>query len=346
MYENEIISVEDDELTYGGEYVDLELEETEEFDVQFSIIKTKTKTSQPSYFVKFDLFTNSIVEISPIAFTNEKTVRHGIIQTTDVSLIHDIFTSKIALDAVKVKFDEKINDYTLIKSNRVRAFNSENKLIKSDNDKDSVIHVFFDSIKKKIRIKLNHTNYKNYISGPNFNESNIFNKNIVKCFCVDSSDSTSLFGKFEIDLKKLFDDQEIVLECKWLPDGFDSAERIHMIHSNTLFKVSYSTSDLEDTNQEHLHKPQILYKQQNNMLMIQSIMDVVDNYRVRDNITLFFHKQDDPSVLLGKIAVEKDKFNNFGKFNLSMNYSKKVVVSTDHNYLYIEDNDASTYFKF
>ena len=75
-------------------------------------------------------------------------------------------------------------------------------------------------------------------------------------------------------------------------------------------------------------------------------MDVVDNYRVRDIINLYFHKQDDPSVLLGKIAVEKSKFDNFGKFNLLMNYNKKVVVSTDHSYLYIEDNDASTYFKF
>ena len=37
---------------------------------------------------------------------------------------------------------------------------------------------------------------------------------------------------------------------------------------------------------------------------------------------------------------------NFGSVNLIMNYKEKISISTDHSYIYIEDNDASTYYKF
>jgi hypothetical protein len=156
-----------------------------------------------------------------------------------------------------------------------------------------------------------------------------------------------LYGKTAINFDELLEKGIVERNAKWLPN-YHSTD-FNVMYSNMKLDVTIKTavdSDLTVTEYDTISRPHILYKQQNSVLFLQSIMENPDNYKVRDVVNLFIHKYNDPAVLLGKISVDKNKFKNFGTFNLVMNYNDKVKVSTDHTYLYIEDNDVSTYYKF
>ena len=172
-----------------------------------------------------------------------------------------------------------------------------------------------------------------------------YNKEKLDLYIISAYDRTNLHNKIRIDLRELILETQLTFEAKWLPDSSIPLSAMHT--PNLGFKISIiDNMEFNENNSESVMRPQILYKQTESFLFVQSIMENTDNYRLRDKINLFIHKYNDPGVLLGKIEIDRKKLDNFGSVNLIMNYKEKISISTDHSYIYIEDNDASTYYKF
>jgi hypothetical protein len=137
------------------------------------------------------------------------------------------------------------------------------------------------------------------------------------------------------------------LTCHWLPNDPRQFENFMFIHLGARFNISFGMVTPEERNEiVALERPQILYKQKGSTISFQSIMNNVANYKVQDTVNFYCYKQDDPAKLLDKIKIPKEDLDKFNQFSVKLKYSDKIKILSDHDHLYIEDNDVSTYYKF
>lgn len=332
---------ESDELHNEQQDTDSDLILTGDFDIQVSIIKKKKK-APVKFYIKFDLFTGKILEISPLKIVNSN-IRHGLIESEFNELINSLLTAKIPYSKSHVTFNEDKKEFELQVINRHKKSNSH--LIFAKHDEISPICINIDTILKSIHVVFDDKQYKIYISKVASDENSFYRNRYIDFYFSKNGDMTKLVDKITCDFDDLIKLGKISFRADWIADIKETVTVMHSPNLGFTASVSYNQIDKEPRNTSVM-KPQILYKQTDSMISLQSIMENTDNYKINNKINLFIHKSNDPSILLGKIQIDKEKFNNFGSVNLIMNYKEKVKISTDHSYIYIEDNDVSTYYKF
>lgn len=333
---------ESDELHNEYHDTDSDLILSGDFDVQISIIKKKQK--RPSkFYIKFDLFTGRILEISPLKILN-LTIRHGLIESDHNELINDLLTAKVPYSKSHVIFNEDKNEFEL---QRITSLNKKTRshLIFAKHNEISPICINIDTIFKNINVIFNNEQYKIYISKISSDENSFYRNRYIDFYFSKNGDMTKLVDKITVDFDDLIKLGKISFYADWIADIEETVKVMHSPNLGFIASVSYKQVE-EEISDTAVMKPQILYKQTDSMISLQSIMENTDNYKMNSKINLFIHKSNDPSILLGKIQIDKEKFNNFGSVNLIMNYKEKIKISTDHSYIYIEDNDVSTYYKF
>lgn len=311
-----------------------------EFDVQLSIIKTKKK-EEKDFNVKFDIITGQIVEISPVAILRENP-RHSVISINDTK-IKGLISGKLPFSSVTVKFSEQIENFVI-----VDIAKNAHKLLLTQCVVDSEvapIKIVTDYTYKKIKINIDYIAYRNIISSMSVHEVELSSNNDMTIFFVDANDYTKLKGSVNFSLTNLLEHEKLEFYANWLPDY--SSNAIAALHTDIGINVSLSESYLPiEKERVDYTRPQILYKQEGNVLFLQSVMNDPDNYKVKNKINFFIFKKNDPGILLGRISVVKEKLANFNSLNFAINSNVQVSVTTDHKHLYIEDNDASTHYKF
>lgn len=311
-----------------------------------SILHVKQKNDL-YYYIEFDIFSRELTEISPVEIVQPRSFRHNIFVRKKDSIIIDLLQAKIPISKVRVNFDPKTSEHDLIRFDQRKRKSGEYFFIQNKKDVRSPIHIDCNLVLKKISVTLNPDEFKKFISSSNIEENDINLADEIQFYCFDEDNPTLLRGGFKINSKQLLTTHQVSLSCHWLPNDPRHFEKFTFMHMGARFNISFGTVAPGESNESlALERPQILYKQQGSTVSFQSIMNNVDNYKVRDDVNFYCYKQDDPARLLDKIKIPKENLDKFNQFSVQLDYSDKIKILSDHEHLYIEDNDVSAYYKF
>ena len=329
---------EDDLLIFD----DFELVE----DQQASILHTKQKEDL-DYYIEFDVFTRELTEVSPVEIVQPRSFRHNIFVKKIDNTIKKLLAAKIPTSRVKVQFNPLTNEHDLVVENKSKRFYDEYFFIQNKKDTRSPIHLDCNTVLKQVVVNLNSDEFKKYISSSNLDEDEIRLNNEIKFYCFDENNPTSLHGGFTVNTDDLLKNYQVTVPCHWLPNNPEVFEKYTFIHLGANFNISFGLKEPNPAQEVIvLERPQILYKQQGSTISFQSIMNNADNYKIQDTVNFYCYKQDNPSELLFKLNVPKNKLDKFNSFSVKLKFNDKIKILSDHEHLYIEDNDVSTYYKF
>lgn len=321
------------------------IEPEAEFDIQPRLLKKRTKKIQ-KFWVEYDKFTNLVVEITPEPRDKANSLRNSLLITEDLDLVKRIFTGRVPLGKVHVYYNKEKNRKEL-SLNRSLFSRSEFDYIFAERAGEiGPVHLYCDLIFKKITITVDYEKLKSYMSDDNLTEANLERSNMhLRLFCIDTSDPTRLFDSIDLNMFELCSNQFIEKKCPWLPDLLDDFENIGFLHYNSDMPITFSVRKEElrhAVDDRCSGKPQIVYKQDGNKLMLQSIMENANNYKINDEITLYLFERDNPTVLYGYERISRASLNNFNTLEIELETSKKVSLVTDHLHIHIEDSNVST----
>lgn len=321
----------------------------EEFDLQPRLLKTKN-AKQQTYYVEYDRFTNSVIEITTTKKSGAGSIRNGVITVTENEIITKILSGTLHIGAVTVIFDKTTKKRSLSVIGRHSEHSEFDYVFATFSDDAAPIHLECDVIFKKIKIHVNYDKLREFLSDSNISEKELAKSNShVKIFVSRRDDPTCLLDRIELNIFEICNSDGIERTCLWLPDDTDGLSNISFIFQNIDLPVTYSTScgitDDDDNNDTDVElKPQLLYKQMGETLSLQSTMEDANNYKINDEITLYFFDHDDPTILYGYKRINRSELNNFSMLEISLKTDKKIKMNSDHFHIYIEDSDVSTYY--
>lgn len=324
------------------------VEPEEEFDIQPRLLKKRSK-KVTKFWVEYDKFTNSVVEITPEYREKTSSLRNSLLVTEDIDLVKKIFTGRVPLGKVSVFFNKEQNRKELT-LNRSLFTRSEFDYIFAERADDiGPVHFYCDLVFKKITVTVDYEKLKTYMSDDNLTEVNLERSNMVlNVYCIDTSDPTRLYDSVSLNMFELCNNQFIEKKCFWLPDQLKDFENVGFLHYNSDMPITFSVRKDEvshDVGRKCSGKPQMVYKQDRNKLLIQSIMENPNNYKINDEITLYFYEKNNPTVLYGYKRISRALLNNFSLVEIELDTDKKVDVVTDHFHIHLEDANVSTDYR-
>ena len=79
------------------------------------------------------------------------------------------------------------------------------------------------------------------------------------------------------------------------------------------------------------------------MLKLQSTMQNVTSFKLKEDITLYPYSDSDPTKILGSIKLSSDQFNNYNYLEVKLSTSKKIKITSDCFHLHIEESNDNAY---
>ena len=317
--------------------------EDNEFDIQKTILKKKSVKSS-KFFVEYDKLTNQVLKITPehIEATNP---RCDILVVEENDLIKEIFANKISLHKLKIRYDYETNTRFIVKHYQKNY--KEFDYIKSNNDPENFIHLYCDFVSKRVVANFIDHNFMRDFTKERTTELQLANMpEWLNVYCIHKHDPSILFGTININLKRLFIDQEQSYQCSWLPDDITYFEDLTFLHYNHDIKITVDKEPIYVPVAAVPYKPTIVYKQSSGTLQLQSIMEEVRNFRLDNDITFYLYDANDPSIILDTVSLNTEALNNFSMIELKLKTEQPVKVISNYSHLHIEDANVSTYYKF
>lgn len=324
-----------------------------EFDIQPRLLKKKA-AKEINYWVEYDKFTRSLVEIT-MSKKEKIPFRNAIFKSNDAELISKILSGEIHIGSVVVQIDKEQNTKKLIVQKRKVQQENEFDYVFASlyDDVKGPLHIECDVVFKKIILTVDYVKLKQFLSDEDASEIDLGKSNAhMSIFCVVKDDPTQLLDKIDINIFELCNNAVIERRCFWLPDQTADIEKFAFIYYNTAIPITYSAIAMSDVNQsDHEEyvveniKPQIVYKQEGDTLRLQSIMENANNYKINEQITMYFFDENDPAHLYGYERIYRSKLNNFNLVEVKLETNKKVKVVTDHFHIHVEDSDVSTDYR-
>lgn len=323
---------------------DYDEDDVEEFDIQPSVLKKRNTSHDQQVYIEYDRLTYNIVTISPKEIEPSK--RRNLITKVDASnLTTRVFENKLSLSKLKVKKNADTGLLELLQHKQ--RYKSEFDFVFASTVEYSYIHLVCDVISKNIHITFDSDIFKLHMASEKITEKDLEElPSYIEIYCIDKTERSRLFGKFAVSTKELFENYEVTYKCPWLPDSVDKLKNIGFLYYNDnqiisvghdLAKNSIQTNNLE-------LKPNLLYKQQGNVLYLQSTVQDISSYRVSDNIVLFLYQKYDPTNMLGSITLNSEQLNNYNQFEVKLNTEKEVKLLCNYLHLHTKEENASTYY--
>lgn len=317
--------------------------EDNEFDIQKTILKKKSVKSS-KFFVEYDKLTNQVLKITPEHIETENP-RCDILVVDENDLIREVFTNKISLHKLKVRYDYESNTRTVVKHYQKHRW--EFDYIKTDNDPENFIHLYCDFVSKKIVANFIDKNFLKDYTKERTTELQLSNlPDWLDVYCIQKHDPSKLYGTMSLNLKKLFTDQEQSFQCSWLPDDESYFNDLTFLHYNHDIKLTVDKEPIYVPIVSAAYKPTMVYKQSEDILQLQSIIEEAENFRLGENITFYLYDANDPSVILDTVSLNTESLNNFNMIELKLKNNTPVKVISNYSHLHIEDANVSTYYKF
>lgn len=318
-----------------------------EFDIQPRLLKKRTKV-QNKFYVVYDKFSNTVISISPEASTDTLSVRTGVFTTEHTELVEKIFTGVTPLNKLSITYNKKTHSRELVLHSRSRAHSEFDFVQAYRSATPAPIHITCDLVFKKITVDIHYDRFKEYMSAAELDEISLERSNAhIQLFCIDPTDPTRLLDRLTVNIFELCNNQRLEKQCGWLPDDAEQLDKVSFIYYNNDLPISFSTStDVQLISKPLLiTKPQLIYRQEPGKILIQSTMEYANNYKINDNINLFFYQQTDPTQLLFSRKIPRTELNSFNLIELNIEEKMPVRIITDHHHIHIEDGNGSTYYR-
>lgn len=322
-------------------------DEQEEFDVQPRLLKRR-ENKLKVFYVEYDRLTRHIIEITPEAKAKPSNIKNLLLTTTKIDLVADVFSGKCPISKISVVYDREKKQHDIV-LNTTLFEKTEFDYVFASVDNVGPVHLYCDLVFKKIRIVVDYDKLKKYISSDWRTEQSLERSNMhVNIFCIDASDKTRLFDRLHLNIFELCTEETLVFDCGWLPDLETDMKNIGFVYYDNDLPITFSTTISAEyqVDDDSVDKPQIVYKQKDTTMLIQSIMMNPNSYKINDEITFYFFDKEDPTVLLGVKKIPRASLNNYGLLEVEIDFNRAANVITDHLHLYLEDSNASTNYRF
>lgn len=321
--------------------------EQEEFDIQPRLLKRR-ENKLKVFYVEYDRLTRHIVEITPEVKSRPSNIKNLILTTAKVDLVADVFSGKCPISKISVVYDREKKQHDII-LNTTLSEKTEFDYVFATMENVGPVHLYCDLIFKKIRIVVDYDKLKKYISSDWRTEQSLERSNMhVNIFCVNAADKTMLFDRLHLNIFELCTEETLVFDCRWLPDLDTDLKNIGFVYYDNDLPITFSAHNSTEyqVDTDTVDKPQIVYKQKETTMLIQSIMMNPNSYKINDEITFYFFDKEDPTVLLGVKKIPRSSLNNYGVLEVEIDFKRSANVITDHLHLYLEDSNVSTNYRF
>jgi len=327
-----------------NEEPELILDEDGEFDIQKTILRQREQ-ADTTYYVHYDKLTYNVVGISP-QDENHDDPRFGIIQAQSNDLIDRLFNNKLSLSNLRIKYDYKTKTRQLIRDRYTRK--GEFDYVFGYKNQSQYIHLDCDVITKKIRANFIWENFKKDYTNELTTETQISRlPQYLEIFCIDGNERARLYDKLSLNIRKLVDVHELSFNCQWLPDSAENFNRFEFIHYDHDLNISVSDQAYEPQVLDIDYKPAILYKQTNNQLVFQSVLNRHDHLFIhKDRIVFYIYNAFDPSEIIDVVNFNSGILDNYNMFSYDLKTNKPVKVITDLAHIHIENVHDNSYYKF
>lgn len=314
-----------------------------EFDVQKTILKKKQRKNS-SFYVEYDKLTYQVLGIYPekIAVSN---IRNTLLEVPESSLIREIFNNKISLHRLKIKHDYQTGTKVLYKNYELKKW--EFDYIRTNKNEENFIHLHCDVISKKVTANFVEQNFMNHFTTETVNEMNLSQlPSNLNVYAIDKHEPSKLLGTINLNFKQLFLEKQQRFNCVWLPDSLTELENVDFLYYNHDLKIAVNSNEEYTPKINIALKPAILYKQQGNILEIQSVMNDTKNFHLNDTIDFYLYNANDPSQILDVVSLNTQQLDNFNLVEVKLKTKKPIKMISNYHYLHIEDANVSTYYQF
>lgn len=321
------------------------LEDTvdDEFDIQLSVLKKRNAKKEQQVYVEYDRLTYNIASISPTEILASSR-RSVIIKVNPSNLITKVLDNKLSLSKLKIKKNQDNGILELIQYKQ--RHKSEFDFIFATTTEHSYIHLVCDVISKNIHIRFDDDIFKFNFSTEKLTEKDLEElPSYIEIYCTEKNEPSRLLEKFTISTKELFEEHEITYRCAWLPDNAEQLKNIGFLYYNDSQIISVGTRSFEQPTANNFeYKPNLLYKQQGNVLKLQSTINDIDSFRLHNDLILYFYQKYDPAKMLGSIKLNSKELNNYNQFEIKLSTDKEVRLLCNYLHLHTEEENASTYY--
>ena len=322
-------------------------EDTDEIDIQPRLLKKRVK--KPAiFYVEFDKFNNTIFAITPEYKENPSSIRNSIFTTENKELVERILNGRVPLNKVSIAYNKETKTRELVIKTNSSGPGEFDFIFATRSEEPAPIHITCDLVFKNIIVDAHYDILKQYLSADEFSEYDLEQSNShINLFCIDRTDKTRLFDNISINIFELCSSQRITKKCFWLPHNHQDFDKIGFLYHNNGMPITFSmTGEVDDSKaSKPVQKPQLIYKQTETGILIQSVMEFANNYKINDFIELYIFDRNDPTVLYGKRKIAREELNNFNLIELGESIARPVKIITDHHHIHIEDVNVSTYYR-
>jgi len=321
-------------------------DQVEEFDIQKRVLKSRNTDKEQRVYVEYNRLTGLPVVASPMEiFPSEK--RNSIAVITASTLTKKLFENKLSLSKLIVKKNQTTNEFELTHNKQRRK--GEFDFIFATNAERSFIHLHCDVVTKKIQLIFDYNIFKLNMLLEKISEKHLEElPDYIEIYCIDKNERSKLFGKFTVSSRELFEKHDISFKCSWLPDDVSGLKNIGFLYYNDNQIISYDYKSNEnlvaENNLDYL--PNLLYKQEGNMLKLQSTIQDINTFRLNEDIELYICEKHDPTMMLGSIKLSSNQLNNYNNFEIKLTSEKEVKLVCNYFHLHAKEEDASTDYQF
>lgn len=315
----------------------------EEFDIQLSVLKRRTLKNEQAVYVEYDRLTYALVLVSPVIV--EPSARRNLVTSITPSTLTDrLFSNKLPLSKLKIKKNIETDSMELLLN--TRRHKGEFDFVFATTQDQSYINLHCDVVAKKIHVNFSYIIFKTDMSSEKIVEKDLEDlPDYIEIYCMDKNERSRLYGTFTINTKELFQEHTISYKCPWLPDDNDQLNRVGFVYYNDNQIISVGHEIISDPQIiEQKFKPNLLYKQEGNVLKLQSTMQDIRSFRLNDKIILYFYQKYDPTMMLGSITLNSSELNNYNQFNITLSNEKEVNLVSNYFHLHAEEDNANTYY--
>ncbi len=318
----------------------------EEFDIQKRVLKSRNTNKEQRVYIEYNRLTGLPVTASPSEII-ASSKKNSIAVVAASKLTKQLFENKLPLSKLVVKKNRITNEFELIYNTPRRK--GEFDFVFAVNEERSFIHLHCDVVAKKIQIIFDYNIFKlNMLTEKTVEKHLEELPDYIEIYCIDKNERSKLFGKVNVPTRELFEKHELSFKCTWLPDDVSGLKNIGFLYYNDNQIISYDyLANQQLISENNLdYRPNLLYKQQGNMLKLQSTMQDVSSFRLNDDIELYICEKQDPTMMLGSIKLSSKELNNYNNFEIELSSEKEVKLVCNYFHLHAKEEDASTDYQF
>jgi hypothetical protein len=263
--------------------------------VEANLLVESTASNPPGYYVLFDKSTGTILSISRTPVDASTAVNNHELYLPGHKDLDSIFSNKLNVDKLKIKYDLSKKSYILVASADFSSlFMHEFILVDIQPADNYILDVRFNLVNKNVYFKLNYKILSYYLSTQTPEHVLELTNNDIVFYLFDKLNPTMLYEKYEINLQSLIDNEYTVFKAPWL--DLMRTHEFSLLTSNVGINVNlsiddqyvrdhldYEIPDMDSYPETPMLKLNVAY----HYVEIESLINSPENYKIPDEFNLY-----------------------------------------------------------